>query len=916
MSGTAEDGSLAEELRYAELLVRTGLCPRDRVDAGLKELRRRVADGASPRPTLSEVLVQRGDLSQAQAESALPSLSVLPTRDSSLPPDAQAAAALEANRVGKYVKVSLLGSGGMGEVWKAWDGDLRRWVALKFPLQDSPEQLARFRREAQLAARIHHPNIAAVYEVGEAGGRRYIAMQFVPGRPLNAVDSLTPRLVAKLVREAALAIHAAHAQGTIHRDLKPRNLMVVDEGANRKVYVLDFGLARPASGDSSVSVTGSVVGTPSYMAPEQARGENHRVGPAADVYGLGATLYDVLARRPPFVGREPLEILRRVVDEDPAPLRTLAPAVDRDLETIVMTCLAKEPERRYASARDLADDLGRWLAGEPIRSRRTSVAYRASRILSRRKPLAIGFAAVGLVLLFTFVRERTLTSNLEGREQFMQELGAASFDLARAHAWIRQPSRSASEVREEIQRPLRSLDALVYAHPRFIQGWVVRAKARLSLMDLGSAEDDLRTALRLDDGYSPAWSLLARVQLEQQQLLRRHCRSFMGDSARRRIAELQTAIAESLRRGLAHDDSPGRWGLARTPEDDRQEMLIRGLRKAVLDKDPRAGVELIAREHQKTPWEEYARFAGLWTEDPAEREAWLEESMRLAPYYVAGLLDRAALRVQADNWGAAEADYTVAIDLQPGLAIAWSNRGRARLHGGNRPGGISDLDEGVRLAPGDAVVLFTRGLGHDRIDHFDSALADYEKAISLDPGFLSPIAASLELQARTGSLEPRVVVARAMTRIPKAWLLAERARISHEQNLLEMADWEDSLKLDPKNADTWTDRGQTWTRKKDIDRALADFQKAVELDPKRADAWRGLAEGWMSKGDQARAEKCYARLAELEPTSYTALAARGFLRLRTGNRDGAASDFEAALRLAPPNWPSAEITRAQLRMCK
>jgi hypothetical protein len=246
--------------RYGELLVRMALCSQDQVDSGLREVGRRLAEGTGLSPSLSGVLLERGVLSPVQVQSTIRFSDPAPPQPGAPEPvEVAEAVAHSENHAGKYVKVSSLGKGGMGEVWKAWDRQLCRWTALKFLHQEDPEQLARFRREAQMAARLSHPNIAAVYEVGQVGGKQFIAMQFVPGTSLAALGPRKPRLVVELLRDAALAIHYAHEQGTIHRDLKPANLMVVEESTRPRIFILDFGLARPATGDSSVSLTGIVV---------------------------------------------------------------------------------------------------------------------------------------------------------------------------------------------------------------------------------------------------------------------------------------------------------------------------------------------------------------------------------------------------------------------------------------------------------------------------------------------------------------------------------------------------------------------------------------------------------------------------------------------------------------------------------
>jgi tetratricopeptide (TPR) repeat protein/predicted Ser/Thr protein kinase len=298
--------------------------------------------------------------------------------------------------VGDYELLGEIARGGMGVVFRARQVRLNRIVAVKMMLQGtfaSGRELSRFRQEAEAAANLKHSNIVAIHEVGEWEGQHFFSMDFVEGRSLSNMlrdGPLEAAQVARCMEKIAGAVQYAHERGILHRDLKPANVLL---DANDEPHVTDFGLAKrldnPATGETHAELTlsGEVMGTPSFMPPEQAAGWRELMGPRSDVYSLGAILYQMLTGRPPFVGSEPHAILAQVINTEVIAPRLLNPGVPRDLETIALKCLEKKPARRYGSARELAEELGRFMRGEPIQARPVSKAERLWR-WGRRHPAA------------------------------------------------------------------------------------------------------------------------------------------------------------------------------------------------------------------------------------------------------------------------------------------------------------------------------------------------------------------------------------------------------------------------------------------------------------------------------------------------------------------------------------------------
>jgi WD40 repeat protein/tRNA A-37 threonylcarbamoyl transferase component Bud32 len=384
-------------------------------------------------PELLESLRQQIDRLQAMDAMLTLDESDASSR-STLPPESEAslfnrAAALDGDStavIAGYEILDELGQGGMGVVYKARQVALGRFVAIKMMLarHAGVEALGRFRREAETVARLQHPNLVQIFDVGECAGRSYYSMEFVDGGTLDkkiAGHPQTPRQAAETVETLARAMHAVHLQGIVHRDLKPSNVLATSSGI---LKISDFGLVKRLNDSSALTATENILGTPSYMAPEQAERIKGQIGPATDVYALGGILYKMLTGRPPFEAATPLDTILQVTSDDPVPPRRLQPNVPIDLETICLKCLEKKPNKRYASAEALAEDLRRFLAGEPILARPVGAFERAKKWAARR-PAAAALLVLSLLVVtlgfpgttILWLTARQAQINAEQREQ-------------------------------------------------------------------------------------------------------------------------------------------------------------------------------------------------------------------------------------------------------------------------------------------------------------------------------------------------------------------------------------------------------------------------------------------------------------------------------------------------------------------
>jgi serine/threonine protein kinase len=479
-----------------------------------------------------------------------------------------------------YEILERLGRGGMGVVYKARHRRLNRLVALKMVLAGAhagPEQLLRFQAEAEAIAQLQHPNIVQIYEINQHDNTPFLALEYLDCGSLDQKlrgSPVTNTQAARLVEILARAVQAAHQRGIVHRDLKPANILLSGEGRGARgeladsisplaslsdlvPKITDFGLAKRVEGSSGLTESGAILGTPSYMAPEQAAGDPQRIGPAADVYALGAILYELLTGRPPFRAATPLDTIQQVRTEEAVPPRRLQPQVSRDLDTICRKCLEKDPQRRYLSAGDLADDLARFLAGEPIRARPVGGVGRFIR-WCRRKPVhASLWAALAMLVVGTiaglFIWQRV---EYQHRQEALESQHRREAEASQRRARI----GSFVTAQQDLARGELRADRVASAY-KFLQQTVDR---------LGGDPENAAVLAPLRELHDRVGRLLAFQQLADK--AERLAFFESDDNAAR-------AAAEGLRR-LGVLDSPGQWW-QRLPSADLTPEQARVLHKEI-----------------------------------------------------------------------------------------------------------------------------------------------------------------------------------------------------------------------------------------------------------------------------------------------------------------------------------------------
>jgi tetratricopeptide (TPR) repeat protein len=803
-------------------------------------------------------------------------------------------------------------------VFKARQLKLNRLIALKMLLAGAhatSEELARFQRETEAVAALRHPNIVQVHDAGEIAGRPYFTMECVEGGSL--ADSLArkpqpPRRAAELVATLASAVQFAHQSGFLHRDLKPANILLTAEGAPK---ITDFGLTRSIHERPEFTQTGIPLGTPSYMAPEQALGKVREIGPAVDIYALGAVLYEMLTGRPPFVGQSAMETQRKVISEEPAPPSRWNRQVLRDLDTICLKCLQKGPARRYASAQGLADDLHRFLDGKPVLARPVGRAERSWRWV-RRNPMG----AALLVMVFALVGLAGGGGVWLVRQQAWHDTELRS-DVATAvtqAASLRQGFhfREARALLEQVRERLEpagpdDLRLHVNQAPADLDLAEKLDKARLraatlvdALYDYKGAERLYATALAEAGLGQPGDDIAALAARVRESTLHAELIAALDDWASVTPDEgrwvWMLAVACEADRNAARNRlrQPELWkGLERSKDPEKLRQLTQGLNMAEVSPQLVIALSRVARANGAEA-EAVALLTAAQVRLP--QDFWLNHQL-------------GDLYSQAHKWDKALGYFRAALALRPDAPTAYNGVAGALRDLGQFDEAVDTLRKALQLDPSDFTTRHNFAMALGSTGQVDDMIRELQQALRLKP---DSAGAHLNLGmalARKGRKIEGIHHSRAAIRLdPKSsagaqvllgTMLRETGKIDEAIDALSTA-----LKLEPKLAIAHSYLGFAFRAKGDKDKTIHHAQQALAMEPNSAAYHNNLALALLDKGRLEEAIDHFQRAVVLDPRGPASRS-----NLGVSLYAAACSALQAATGPGPEKAPLGEPEKSRLR---
>ena len=774
-----------------------------------------------------------------------------------------------------YEVLEEIGSGGMGVVFKARQRGLNRLVALKMIRGGSrprPDQLARIRIEAEAVARLRHTNIVHIYEIGEVDGLPFLSLELLEGGTLEDRLEGNPqpgRVAAELIATLARAIQMAHDAKIIHRDLKPSNVLFDGDGIPK---VTDFGLAKRLESDSRQTESGQIMGTPCYMAPEQAMGHTKDVGRSADVYALGAILYEMLTGRPPFKGETPMETVRQVIHDDVVAPTRLVPKVARDLETICLHCLNKEQHKRYRSALALAEDLERFLAGKPIKARRTPLWERGVK-LARRRPVATTLCTLGLVG----------TLGLSGAWQHYSSEQEKQERL--------ETHRKAELRNDSLLKLLEAQDLLTHrrwsdAEP-VLTGIKVKISGEASLADLTKSVGDMLTQAKhgraIEEARSQGQEQFRQFLAHRKEALF-HEAHFTGLD----LAGDKEAIRRSTWAALAVFARPGSkdsWAMGPLPaslEQREQEQIKEGCYELLLIlaetiEQPDQGLQLLDRAAElRPPTQVYHlrradHLSRRGDAAAAERERAMANALQISSaldHFLSG-----KEQYKRREWRAARSHFDEALLIQPEHFWAHCLSAICSLQLAEPIRAQAGLSVCLQTEPGFAWLYELRGFASYKV----AALARLAAENLQTTGSALRTEAQSQLKAAEADYSSALV------------LLNESPNAELRYALL-------------------VNRGLLWFERREWNKAVADLESAIQLNGQGWQAVEVLAQVYLKQDKSDQAIDQFTRAITLQPDLAALYRARAGVDVHRkdqtpSQRVRALRDLETAIGLEPPRSP-------------